>query len=422
MAWAKTLLAASFRGVAFEVASTNDDIERSVVSNEYPFVDGANVRDMGRKGNRISMTAVFYGDDYESRLQKFLKVLDIPGSGELIHPIFGSLQAQFVRTSIPHDALLPDQTKISLEFLEDKLRAPLFDRVLPVQQVEAINKAADAALIASKNQFKIDIGKCLSLPSILRDKLSADMLSVMGTMRGYCDQLLEARSWVASGLFYLNNPLAFFDDLTDGLISRIQAIFSPIDLRIGSDDSSDAIPGYTNIGIAAVWSAPLADITRALLTPTLAQDGPATQPFLITHIAIQQAIAVAGCAAQIYDKALSAAALTPTDIETIAGDARTAISDTIALVRATYPDMVQSRPITEPLKMLALAVTQAAEKLIHAKPALIDRLVETPGNLQLLAHLWYGDYHRADEMLRLNPQVRNPNFITSGSTLRVYAA
>jgi len=242
--------------------------------------------------------------------------------------------------------------------------------------------------------------------------LSADMLEVMDTMRTYCDDLLEARSWVASGVFYLNNPVAFVDDLTSGLVSRMKAIFSPIDLRIG----------YSSNGIGSVWSAPLSDIQRPLLVPTLAQDGSPTQAFLTTHIAVQQAVTVAGCSSQIYDRALAAGAMTPAEIEAIAFDTRTAINEAIALVRATYPDIVKSRPITEPLKSLALSVTIAAEKIIRAKPPLIDRLVETPGNLQLLAFLWYGDYHRADEILRLNPQISNPNFITTGSTLRAYAA
>lgn len=424
MAWENTLLPASFKGIQFECVSVTDEIERAVAIHEYPYADGASTEDMGRGGRRIPMRAVFYGDDYEIALQQFIDALDEAGSGELIHPILGSIEAQFLRASIQHEAALPDQVWLNLDFVENDLDTRLFDREIPLQQVEAINQAADQALTAANFRFVLDLDACLNLPSIVRDQLSADMLQVMDTMRDYCDQALEARSWIASGVFYLNFPLAFVDDLTGGLVSRIKAIFSPIDLRVNGfgGDSSAPTPGYSNNGIGAVWSAPIADIRRPLLVPALAQDGPATQPFLIAHVGVQQAVAVAGSAAQILDLALSAAALTPADIETIASDTRTALNEAIALVRVTYPDIVKSRPITEPLKMLALSVTSAAEKIIRAKPALIDRVVETPGNLQLLAHLWYGDYHRADEMLRLNPKVSNPNFIKSGSTLRVYAA
>jgi prophage DNA circulation protein len=421
MAWENTLLPASFRGLEFEVVSISDDIERALAVHEYPYADGASIEDLGCGVRRICLCAVFYGDNYEERLQEFLDAIDVPGSDELIHPVFGPIEAQFLRATIPHEATLPDQTRVNLDFLQNDIDVPLFDRVLPVQQVEAINEAADDTLAASQEQFILDLDSCLNLPSIARDALSADMLEVMDTMRGYCDQLLEARSWIASGVFYLNNPIAFVDEVTGGLVSRIKAIFSPLDLRINGFGGGKST-GVASFGIGSVWSAPIADIQRPLLVPKLAQDGTATQPFLLAHLSVQQSVAVAGSAAQVLDRALDTAVLTPADIETIAADTRTAINATIALVRATYPDVVKSRPITEALKMLALSVSDAAEKIIRAKPPLIDRVVDTPGNLQLLAHLWYGDHHRADEMLRLNPKVSNPNFIGYGSTLRVYAA
>src|SRR5450830_154740 len=232
MAWEKTILAASFRGIVFNVDATDDDIERAVVTNQYPYVDGANVEDMGRGPRPISMSAVFYGPDYETELQNFLKALDTAGSGELIHPIFGSFQAQFVRAHISHTADRPNYAKVSLDFIEAKLRARLFDRVLPLQHVDAVNTASDNALTAANSRFGFDIGKMSNLPSFLKDKLSTDMLNVMSNMNSLANQLTAARGWVASGLYYLNNPSAFTNDLTGGLLARSQAIFSSMDLRL----------------------------------------------------------------------------------------------------------------------------------------------------------------------------------------------
>lgn len=424
MAWENTLLPASFRGIHFEVTATNDDIERAVVTHEYPYVDGANVSDMGRAARRISVTAVFYGDDYEIQLQQVLAALDEPGFGELIHPVFGSITAQFIRTSIPHDADQPDQTRITIEFLESRVRAPLFDRVLPLQQVEAVNQAADSVLEAAKARFKLDIAGALNLPALLRDQLSADMLGVMDTMRGYADQLVAARGWLASGMHYLNNPLAFVDELSGGLVSRMKALVSPIDLRLGFGGGSGGgagATGYSRAGLAAIWSAPKLNLQQPLLVDTGRSASAPAQPFLVAHVDVQIAIAVAGCAAGIFDKGLDDEVMTPADIEVIASDTRTVLHAAIAQVRVAFPDIVQSRPLTEALKALALTVTVAAEKLISVRPPLVDRVVDTPGNLQLLAHLWYGDYRRGDELLRLNPLVRNPNHIAGGTTLRAYA-
>jgi prophage DNA circulation protein len=421
MAWENTLLPASFRGIQFEVTATADDIERAVVVHEYPNVDGASVVDMGRAARRINVTAVFYGDDYELKLQEVLQALDQAGTGELIHPVFGAIEAQFVRTSIPHEATLPDQTRITLEFLESRARTALFDRVLPLQKVEAVNAAADKVLDAAEDRFKLDIAGALKLPAQLRDKLSADMLGAMDKMRGYADQVLDARGWLASGLHYLNNPASFVDELTGGLVSRMKALVSPIDLRVGfgGDGGSGAASGYRRAGLAAIWSAPKLHLQQ----PLLDNSNPAApvQPFLVAHVDVQIALAVAGCAAGIFEKGLDDEVMTPADIETIASETRTVVSAAIERVRTTFPDIVQSLPLIEPLKELALTVTVAAEQLIAVRPPLVDRTVDTPGNLQLLAHLWYGDYRRADELLRLNPLVRNPNHITGGTILRAYA-
>lgn len=424
MAWENTLLPASFRGINFEVISTNDDLARAVVVREYPYLDGAGTEDMGRAARRVSMTAVFYGDDYEIALQQFIEAIDTAGTGELIHPVFGSINAQFIRASIPHNAAEPDQTRVALEFVERSLATALFDRVLPLQRVEAVDLAADGALATLQSRFALDIGAALSLPALLRDALSADMLGAMDAMRGYCDQLIGARGWLASGLYYLNNPTAFVDDLTGGLISRLNALFSPIDLRVayaGASAGTGAVSGYARGGLETIWKAPLASMRQPLLAASAAAGGQPPQAFLTAHVTAQIAIAVASGAARLFAKGLDDAVMTPADIEIVAADARGAINDAIAGVRAAFPgDIVRSRPVTEALKAVALTVTDAAARLISTRPPLVSRLVDTPGNLNLLAHLWYGDYTRADELLRLNAPP-NPNFIAGGTTLLAYA-
>lgn len=62
-----------------------------------------------------------------------------------------------------------------------------------------------------------------------------------------------------------------------------------------------------------------------------------------------------------------------------------------------------------------------AAAVIESKPQLIRRTVAATGNLHLVAHLWYGDYTRADELQRLNPQVRDPNGLVAGDVLNAYA-
>ncbi|KUY99304.1 hypothetical protein WS48_04580 [Burkholderia sp. RF7-non_BP1] len=64
---------------------------------------------------------------------------------------------------------------------------------------------------------------------------------------------------------------------------------------------------------------------------------------------------------------------------------------------------------------------ELAIKVIDVLPPIISRTVDAPSNLTLLAHLWYADYSRSAELLRLNPRIRNPNFIQRGDTVRGFA-
>ena len=82
---------AKFRGVTFDCQRIRDGVERATAEYGYPYVDGDDVADLGRRSRKVNMSAIFFGDDYESRLQTFLSVLDTAGSAELIHPVFGSM-------------------------------------------------------------------------------------------------------------------------------------------------------------------------------------------------------------------------------------------------------------------------------------------------------------------------------------------
>jgi len=59
--------------------------------------------------------------------------------------------------------------------------------------------------------------------------------------------------------------------------------------------------------------------------------------------------------------------------------------------------------------------------VILQRPPLLSRTVESTSSLRLLAHRWYGDNSRALELLRLNPTLRTPYGIATGTVMRAYA-
>ena len=76
---------------------------------------------------------------------------------------------------------------------------------------------------------------------------------------------------------------------------------------------------------------------------------------------------------------------------------------------------------SESLRTIADAVQTLGAKVLETRPPLVEHVVETECNAHLLAHKLYGDFARATEIVRLNPQIRNPNFIAKGQALHVYA-
>ena len=131
MSWQDTLLDASYKGVAFEATADTLRGVHALAEHSYPFVDGSDIEDTGCEALEFNLTAVLYGDDYEARLQRLLKVLREHGSGELVHPIYGSVPDTVVADfEVRHSEDSPDYAEINISFKQSVAAAPFFGREL----------------------------------------------------------------------------------------------------------------------------------------------------------------------------------------------------------------------------------------------------------------------------------------------------
>ena len=162
MGWKTELLDASFRGVTFEVESVQDDGEKSIVVHEYPYRAGAEIEDLGRKARRIRVTALFWGEDYLSGVASLVKAFEETGKGELLHPVFGSVQVAITRWGIPHRADDPDYVALDFEAVEASLDNPFFDYQSPRAGAEQAQASLDASIADALS----------STASTVRDKLA----------------------------------------------------------------------------------------------------------------------------------------------------------------------------------------------------------------------------------------------------------
>lgn len=439
MAWLETLLDASFKGVAFECEQVTDDAQRDVQNHAYPYVNGEDTEDLGRTAIGTEIAAVFWGDDYESRLQKFLEVLDQPGPGELIHPIFGSIPlAQVAAWRVRHHAENPDACIVDFHIIHSTPSSPFFVRQLPEQKAAASRQFKDDGIASGVEAFAKRLKALTSLKGIT-DRLN----SIRSTAGRVLSAIRSVTNGTSSLMDIIEFPRAFTSDLAGGLRGLV-------DLRSFGESSRmfdwKGLKGVFDDVVRLPVSAAKGETPTSFRPGQSGQTGQPGQPGepgqpgqgfpqdvqkpiailsedqkpIEAVVKVMVAAELVEVAADILTEEVKSPTLSPVDIERIVADVREVVQDAIEANRELYP-LEESRPITEPLKDAALAIQEAAVVVIEARPPLKRRTITAPTNLHLLAFEWYGDYRRAGELGRLNPTLRNPNDLNTGEILNGYA-
>ena len=437
MSWSDSILDASFRGVRFDVVNARDSWSRDIAQHEYPYIDGADVQDMGRKARNIRLSALFWGDDYDSRLQSFIAELDKRGAGELIHPIYGSMpNMQVIECQVGHDAENVDYCTVELVFLESKTGNPFFSQDYPTAQADVIFNQVQSLMDAEQSLMDNALAPLRDAKKLMSKSkaLASAALNMLLIFRG------EITGFVGSTTDFVQYPGAFMSDLQSAVSLTSQNATSS-----GSSVSAASAISQTNATMSD-WGESHRQLTEIANLPTALVSGEKTAPVdmpagvsvadvaeLIAMVTIVVAGELAQDAADIFSNEDINSLLSPIEIERIANDTRKFIQAAIDQHRAQYADATQEvsssptalgiawQPVVEGLKDIALAVQQLAANMITTRPPLIQRQVDSVSNLHLVAHRWYGDYRRAVELQRLNPQLRNPNNLQPGDVLYAYA-
>ncbi len=427
MAWKDTLQDASFRGIVFDVQRTDDPIEREVARYAYPYVDGEDIVDMGQKARETSLTAIFFGDDYEERLKTFLNAISQPGPGELVHPVFGSMPSmQFLGGHVSHTAESVDACQVELRFAKANPGNPFFTGEVATQRADATAQVAQTAQDNSVSAFATAMEALKSSKAglrrlnALRDLMSDTLGPIRSLVTGFRSTVLD----------YVDFPRAFASDLI-GLVSGVTdfrafdagLVMSDWGGLLSQMDTIIKLPASASSGetVAIPGTPPSAAGNESIVATSRSRDAdPADVAMVSTLVSAVVATTLAGIASDVLANELDKPTLTPDDIESISNDTRTRLQTAIDDTRETLP-LVEYRPVVEPMKDTALAVQELAVDVIDQLPPIVSRTIESPSNLTLISFRWYGDYSRSAELMRLNPGIRNPNFINRGDVLRGYA-
>jgi len=450
MAWKDTLLDASFRGVKFHVIGAEDAAERAQVRHEYPYRDGAEVEDLGRRARTVRIQALVWGATYETDLRKLLEALDQSGPGELIHPVFGSMNASLVSHNVTHHEDAPDSARVSLDFVEAEPDAPFF--------AGGASPAAKAQSATAKLTEALDNLESLNISAVQSwaGKITRTLSQVA---RG--DLLGAARGVLGEAAALAGVSLPVIPDFLGqgrSLMHTAQSLVSSVVRLAGAPDIFGAFIALTGVSDLLPRFSLSADGERApyAMTPAAYFGSPvsgpisgeaAPRPMLVVAPTAESrtdaapdlstpagqgramaaatlnlacAMAVAEAAAQTLEAQVQAPSLTPAEVEAVVGVSRQRFQDSINDHRALFPTHT-AYPIVENLRAAALAVQDLGAQVIRLHPPVVVQNVPSPCNLHLLAHWLYGDYARSEELARLNPGLKNPNFVAQGQALYGYA-
>ena len=395
---APQLRRASFRGVPFEVTSSNLSIGRRTQTFEYPQRDDPFTEDMGRSKRTIRITAFVVGYDYIARMKRLIAACEKPGSGRLIHPWLGSMEVT------PTD-----------------LSAPVFES----------NRVAFVSLTfveSGKLQYPnalLDVGaKCLSAAQLL---VNAEFDEFVRTfdLSGAQDFVKEAVGLDLQGILNSETVQSVCDafDLADELATLSHDV---ITLAEGGADAlfNRVLDTYGLQGFASTVHA-WTDVSHRFRSLTQSSELNSAKPQAVASRTTSERIEKANAAGQAMIRGLSVANMvvaaseigTSNDRLDASTPVQTAPYDDLIAVRNEILEAideeslkVSSDPIYEALcesrSAVYEAITQRAEnqaRLVSFKPSSVQPAL-------VLAYDYYGDASREAEIVGRN-KIRHSGFV-----------
>lgn len=465
--WTMPVQQASYRGVRFDVVAVDDSFDRALVQHDYPFVNGADIEDMGLNPLHIKMQAVFYGEGYYANFKRFLSVLEKRGGSVLMHPIRGRLQDMVCyASSFKHQADFVDYVALDLSFKQATPMQPIF--VFEHELLSKIDK-----LLNDIDDF---IDDTLELWGNLMEWVSfvynakVRLLSNWGALFGVYEQVRSLLDMdktrysispsVSKSTLKQQSSLAVFE-LTEMIYTGLTQTVGQAAVVINRGDNRSSVVS-SGLSLPAGFDEVLRTVKRILSIPEDLVTGRndnierrKTALKSLTSALKMDDIKEIKCALHLICSAHLAMIatnviseygdnLTANEIEYITTEVRLSLLTTLNIVRElqAYEQHISqstlaqgllsvgmpntgvyslAHKVAENIRNLAHGIMQLALTAINQKPPLIIRTVNINGTIQQVAHDIYGDYLRADELLKLNPQIRYPNFIKIGEVINSYA-
>lgn len=449
MSWTVPIQQATFKGVQFDVIAVDETFDKAIAEHTYPYVNGADLEDMGLNAQAVKLQAVCFGEGYYTSYKKLLAAIQTKGADVLVHPVRGRMPNMLLASAnLRHDAENINYVALDLTFRE----------ATPMQPIFAFEHSVLAKIDGYLNQletFGADVVawwaetmEVVAFGHNAKNRVLSQWSAIYG-----CYEQLTALFGADNSLFSLpmGASKANFVAQSKTALAQLQTLL---------DSATTKRQFASPLGVKAEFNELMRDLAKGCDVPRLLASG---QQQRITSAAqffaaksrphdkpnarlTAQDVKSLHCALHLMSCGVLAKAgvemieqqaesLTPAEIEYLCQHIRQHILTGIELVREqqrlAQSEADKQQPnngiytacyqLSERLRNMAGEMAQMAIAAINQKPPLMVREVRFNGCLQQVAHDFYGDYLRAAELLRLNPQIRQPNFVEQGTLLNAYA-
>lgn len=444
MSWSDNLLDCSYRGQPILVAGESTGADYALVQHGVPYQNGDSVEPMGRNARRFTIKAVQWGSNYEVALKALLAVFE-QRSGELVHPIYGSVMVVIASWNVGHVAERPDYAALDLVFVEDTPGAPFFERIL-FENLTDLGLASDLDLdsVTTWQSALLDtLARVDSLVAEVQQWIGGGWTGLIEKALGLPGITLRLQQMRSQALGVISGVAGMAGNTSTAFDPMIDLVRTPAEIRaaIATSTPSKASELLAGRGVPSVMPGASSlegnalRTANALLASGFAGTEPDTESIpevmpgdpvtasaygLVLIFITELALAHAGAVAVVLEDEAQTQTLSPEDLSRLVALVRSLIQAAILLHRHLY-EIEQALAVIEPLRMLAGLIQARARQVILQRPPMISRTVESRTSLRLLAFRWYADHARADELLRLNPRLRAPFLIPAGEVLRAYA-
>ena len=389
------LQAASFRGVGFLVNTESKAGGKKTVTHEFVNNDKRFTEELGLLPPSFSIEALVHGDDAIDQRLALERVLDIPGLGTLVHPIYGTIDVKSTTYTVNSNQTNIGEFRFAISF--ESSEAVVTPGVVTLTN-SAVATAADSARTALDGGLEssyfstilpVEISEAITKGTEIYDSVNDTISSTVGTIRSKVATFTRV---VATGkrniATIVQAPFSIKENLKALYSSALDVVNTPADLF----DSWNRLIDFGFL-----------DIKKDVITPSR-ERAQGNKSILSEHTRLTAFVSLTEAA--VYKEQ-------PTEIELNAD--RKIIDDNYKRLLEDFTEDIDTEnvPVLAQDPVIRAAISDLrvlASKVFDQKEQNAWKVVTISPNLtsmSVTAHRFYGNFDTLNELQNLNPGVNH---------------